>query len=106
MQAELEALESNSTWKIVYLPHGVIPISINCVYRIERKVDVSIEKYKVRLVAKGYNKTEGVSYFETFSPMAKLTSILLILVLDSFHSKVATRMYMSTSIRYEQCLLT
>nr|KYP49112.1 Retrovirus-related Pol polyprotein from transposon TNT 1-94 [Cajanus cajan] len=81
MAAEITALELNGTWSLVPLPSGVIPIGNKWVYKIKRKSDGSIERYKARLVAKGYHQVEGLDYLDTFSPVAKLTTIRVILVL-------------------------
>lgn len=85
MSAELQALQANRTWCIVDLPDGVIPIGNKWVYKIKRKYDGSIERYKARIVAKGYNQTEGLDYFDTFSPIAKLTTVRLLLALASIN---------------------
>jgi hypothetical protein len=48
------------------------------VYRIKRRVDGSIERYKARLVARGFTQQEGINYSETFNPVIKQATVIFI----------------------------
>jgi histone deacetylase 1/2 len=48
------------------------------VYRIKHRVDGSIERYKVRLVARGFSQQEGIDYFEIFNQVIKQATVRLV----------------------------
>jgi len=75
MRKEIKALEHNITWKLIEIPHGKKPIGCKWVYKIKYNAKRDIERYKERLVAKGYTELEGVDYLDTFSPVVKLTIV-------------------------------
>lgn len=73
MQDEVAALEENHTWDLIQLPTGKKLIGCRWVYEVKLKSDGTTERYKARLVLKGFTQTHGINYIETFSPIAKNT---------------------------------
>lgn len=56
MNDEIKGLSWNHTWDITYLPKNKKPIGSNWVYKIKYKPNGEVERYKAKLVDKGYNK--------------------------------------------------
>lgn len=79
MKDEMSALEKNHTWDVTSLPPGKKPIGSKWVFSVKQNEDGKVQRYKARLVARGYTQTPGVDYQETFAPVAKMNSIRVIL---------------------------
>eukprot|EP00253_Pinus_taeda_P020551 PITA_20551 len=81
MNEEYHSLLANDTWDLVRLPKGRKLVRCKWVYRTKYGPDGKVDKHKARLVAKGFSQVEGINYTETFSPVAKMNSIHLVLSL-------------------------
>lgn len=84
-EAEKRVFEHMGVYEVVPRPKGRKVVGSRWVFRIKRGPDGAILKYKARIVAQGFTQIEGVDYDETFAPVAKLTSLRVILALTAEH---------------------
>ncbi|KAH9782977.1 hypothetical protein KPL71_009140 [Citrus sinensis] len=80
-EEEIEALHKNKTWELVSLPRGRKAIGNKWVYKIKRDSNDQVERYRARLVVKGYAQKEGIDFNEIFSPVVRLTTVRVVLAM-------------------------
>ncbi|KAH9723966.1 retrovirus-related pol polyprotein from transposon RE2 [Citrus sinensis] len=81
MKDEYNALINNNTWSLGPRSAGQKIVGNKWVFRVKQNFDGSLAKYKVRLVAKGFQQIEGVNCFETFSPVVKSATVRVVISL-------------------------
>jgi hypothetical protein len=82
MVEEYQSIVNNNVWNVVLRLKEKIVVSSKWIYKTKHSVDGSIEKYKARFIAHGFSQKEGIDYEETFSHVARYTSIRDILAID------------------------
>ena len=97
MVEEMEALDKNEAWDLVELSDGRKLVGSKWVFKKKLNAAGKVEKYKSRLVAKGYSQVEGIDFGEIFSLVAKLTSIRFLLSLAATFDLKVEKMDVKTT---------
>jgi hypothetical protein len=97
VNSELESIMSNNTWELVDLPKGFKPINSKWVFRRKLRPDGTIERFKARLVVKGYTQKFGVDFFYTYSPVTKIATIRTLFALASIYNLIVHQMDVKTA---------
>ena len=83
---------ANHIWELVELPRGCKTMGSKWVFKKKLKADGYIDKFKSRLVAKGYTKKEGIDNFNTYSPVVRLTTIRILVDIASIYKLIIHQM--------------
>ena len=78
MDEEMEALTSRGNWELISAPTDAVIVGCRWIFTLKSRLDGSVDRYKVRFMAKGYTQTYGIDYFETFSPIVRMNSIRIL----------------------------
>ena len=83
MVEEYDSIVRNSAWEIVPRLVGKSVVGSRWIYKVKQATDGNVEKYKARFVARGFSQIEGIDYEGTFAPVARYSSIRIILALST-----------------------
>jgi hypothetical protein len=81
MMEEYASIMKNDVWELVPKREGKKVVGYKWIYKFKHETDGSVDKYKASFMAMGFSQPEGVDYEETFSPVAKYSSIRIVISL-------------------------
>ena len=85
MRIEMDVMHVNQVYTLVELLEQVKPIGCKWVFKRMTDMVGKVQMYKARLVAKGYNKKKGIYFKETFSSIAMVKSLWILLAIAVYH---------------------
>nr|GEX98018.1 zinc finger, CCHC-type [Tanacetum cinerariifolium] len=94
---ETGSIIENNTWVLSDLPPGCKPLGCKWIFKRKMKLDGTVDKFKARLVIQGFRQKKGIDYFDTYAPVALITTIRLLLALAAIHNLVIHQMYVKTT---------
>jgi hypothetical protein len=92
VRSEMDLILSNGTWELSELPFGCKPIGCKWVFKKKLRPNGTINKYKARHLAKGYTQKEGEDFSYTYSPVARMTTIRVLLSLAASYGLIVHQM--------------
>nr|GFC35043.1 zinc finger, CCHC-type [Tanacetum cinerariifolium] len=87
---EMDSIMGNNTWVLTDLPPGCRPLGCNRILKRKLKVDGTIEKFKTRLVIQGCKQKSGIDYSDTYAPVARISTIRLLITMPQWQLKCTT----------------
>ncbi|KAK1424219.1 hypothetical protein QVD17_19540 [Tagetes erecta] len=97
MNAEMQSMRENQVWDLVELPPESRAIGSKWLFKRKPDMHGKVHTYKARLVAKGYTQIEGIDYEETFSPVAMIKSIRILLAIAAYYDYEIWQMDVKTA---------
>eukprot|EP00253_Pinus_taeda_P035823 PITA_35823 len=80
MVNEMASLHKNKAWDLVELPTRRKPIGSKWVFKKNTNAEGNVDRYEARLVAKGYSQVLGIDFGDIFSPIAKDSKLVKVLI--------------------------
>ncbi|GJX27182.1 retrotransposon protein, putative, ty1-copia subclass [Tanacetum coccineum] len=97
MNMEMQSMKDNQVWILVELPPNGRTVRSKWIFKKKTDMDSNVNTFKAHLVAKGYTQTYGVDYGETFSPVADIRAIRILLAIVVFYDYEIWKMDVKTA---------
>ncbi|GJR12260.1 retrotransposon protein, putative, ty1-copia subclass [Tanacetum coccineum] len=97
MNVEMQSMKDNKVWVLVELPPNGKTVGSKWLFKKKTDMDGAVHTYKARLVAKGYTQTLGIDYEETFSPVADIRAIRILIAIAAYYDYEIWQMDVKTA---------
>ena len=97
VKSEIDSIMQNHIWELVDLPQGCKALGCKWIFKRKLKTDGSIEKHKARLVVQGFRQKEGLDFFDTYSPVTRITSIRMLIAIAALRNLEIHQMDVKTA---------
>ena len=97
MNAEMQSMKDNEVWTLIDPPPDCKEVGCKWVFKKKTDMDGKVHTFKARLVAKGYTQTQGIDYDETFSPVASLKAIRILIAIAAYYDYEIWQMDVKTA---------
>ncbi|GJZ45198.1 retrotransposon protein, putative, ty1-copia subclass [Tanacetum coccineum] len=97
MNVEMQSMKDNEVWELVELPPEAKTVGHKWFFKKKTDMDGAVHTYKARLVAKGFTQTPGIDYEETFSPVANIRAIRILIAIAAFYDYAIWQMDVKNS---------
>ena len=94
---KIESIMQTHTWEQVDFSPGSKPLKYKWIFKRKMKADGLIDKYKARLVVKCYKQNKGMDYFDTYSPVTRITSICMLISIATLYNLEIHQMDVKTT---------
>ncbi|GKD62062.1 retrotransposon protein, putative, ty1-copia subclass, partial [Tanacetum coccineum] len=85
MNVEMQSMKDNKVWDLVDLPPNGKTVGSKWLFKKKTDMDGDVHTFKARLIAKGFTQTYGVDYEETFSPVAEIKAIRILIITAAYY---------------------
>lgn len=97
MKEEMSAMQNNNTWELCELPNGRNVIGCKWIFKTKTDASGKVNRYKARLVAQGFTQKFGTDYDQVFAPVARNTTLRILLSVASKEKFIVHHMDVKTA---------
>ncbi|GJR40743.1 retrotransposon protein, putative, ty1-copia subclass [Tanacetum coccineum] len=97
MNLEMQSMKDNKVWELVDLPPNGKTVGHKWLFKKKTDMNGIVHTYKARLVAKSFTQTPGIDYEETFSPVADIRAIRILIAIAAFYDYEIWQMDVKTA---------